>query len=279
MKRLVITSILIAGIITCFAQNVRTHTVGRGETIETIAKRYEVTVEEIYKLNATAKNVYYTGLVLKIPQKEPKVVVSHSSSPSNNYSSSQSRTNTTSTKKKSSFGSMLGTAILGAIAGAAQPQYRPSMPGTYTGNMDYLLDPRYAMMQTQQKFDQINYETQQAAKQAANYINNQLQTPMWIPDPSTVPMTYVGGTADGIGESPSTISGSNTTSKESSTINTRRMCSLCNGTGKIVKHLSPPMFGTQDYKVRCNECGEYWLKSSGHTHLPCTLCHGKKYLN
>ena len=279
MKRLVITSILIAGIIACFAQNVRTHTVGRGETIETIAKRYEVTVEEIYKLNATAKNVYYTGLVLKIPQKEMKVITDHSSYSSKSYSSSSSRSNTTSTKKSSSFGSMLGAAFLGAVAGAAQPQYKSAMPGIYTGNMNYLLDPRYAMMQTQQKFDQINYETQQAAKQAANYINNQLQTPMWIPDPSTVPMTYVGGTADGIGESPSTISGSNTTSKESSTINTRRMCSLCNGTGKIVKHLSPPMFGTQDYKVRCNECGEYWLKSSGHTHLPCTLCHGKKYLN
>ena len=40
MKRLVLTSVLIAGIIICFAQTERTHIVGRGETIETIAKRY-----------------------------------------------------------------------------------------------------------------------------------------------------------------------------------------------------------------------------------------------
>lgn len=51
-------------------------------------------------------------------------------------------------------------------------------------------------------------------------------------------------------------------------------CSRCNGTGKMVYNTYPAMFGTSDYKVRCNECGEEHLKSTGHTHVTCTECKG-----
>jgi tetratricopeptide (TPR) repeat protein len=54
-------------------------------------------------------------------------------------------------------------------------------------------------------------------------------------------------------------------------------CSMCHGTGRIGKELYPPSYGMPDNtKVRCNECGEYHLKSSGHTHVPCPVCHGRK---
>ena len=58
--------------------------------------------------------------------------------------------------------------------------------------------------------------------------------------------------------------------------NTRK-CPRCNGKGRIVYDTHPPMFGLDDYKVKCNECGEYHLASTGHSHITCPLCHGKGY--
>lgn len=54
----------------------------------------------------------------------------------------------------------------------------------------------------------------------------------------------------------------------------RRKCNFCNGAGKRVVNNSVPMYGTADYKVRCNECGQYFLKSSGHAHVFCGQCGG-----
>ena len=54
-------------------------------------------------------------------------------------------------------------------------------------------------------------------------------------------------------------------------------CSYCNGTGKVAKNTYPPQFGTQDYKVRCPECGEEHWKSDGHVHVPCPSCNGRGY--
>lgn len=43
------------------------HTVERGETIESIAARYGVTKEQILERNPVAKELFYTGMVLEIP--------------------------------------------------------------------------------------------------------------------------------------------------------------------------------------------------------------------
>ena len=67
-----------------------------------------------------------------------------------------------------------------------------------------------------------------------------------------------------------------TTTKKTDSVSTHE-CSLCHGKKRIVKDTFPPMFGTADYKVKCNECGEYFLRSTGHTHIPCPQCHGKGY--
>lgn len=73
----------------------------------------------------------------------------------------------------------------------------------------------------------------------------------------------------------------NTPCKNATTTNnrqpTKHTCSLCHGQKRIVKDTYPALYGTTDYKVRCNECGGYFLRSTGHTHITCPQCHGKGY--
>lgn len=57
----------------------------------------------------------------------------------------------------------------------------------------------------------------------------------------------------------------------------RRECSLCHGKRRIVRDSSVPVYGN-DSRVRCNECGGYFMRSTGHSHVTCTLCHGRGYL-
>lgn len=58
---------------------------------------------------------------------------------------------------------------------------------------------------------------------------------------------------------------------------TKHTCNLCHGQKRIVKDTYPALYGTKDYKVKCNECGGYFLRSTGHTHITCPQCHGKGY--
>lgn len=58
---------------------------------------------------------------------------------------------------------------------------------------------------------------------------------------------------------------------------TKRTCSLCNGQRRIVKDTYPSLYGQSDYQVKCNECGGYFMRSTGHTHITCPQCHGKGY--
>lgn len=54
------------------AQTVTEHTVGRGETLESIAKKYNTTTNEITSLNPNAAQFIYVGMKLKIPVKTGK---------------------------------------------------------------------------------------------------------------------------------------------------------------------------------------------------------------
>lgn len=57
----------------------------------------------------------------------------------------------------------------------------------------------------------------------------------------------------------------------------RETCTRCGGSKRIVYNTYPPMFGANDYKVKCNECGEYHLRSTGHNHITCPDCKGRGY--
>lgn len=54
-----------------------------------------------------------------------------------------------------------------------------------------------------------------------------------------------------------------------------RDCSLCHGKGTIIRDSSVPTYGN-DSKVYCSQCGCYYWASSGHTHITCPTCHGKR---
>lgn len=54
-------------------------------------------------------------------------------------------------------------------------------------------------------------------------------------------------------------------------------CRRCAGKKRIVYNTYPPMFGLDDHEVRCNECGEYHLRSVGHSHIDCPDCGGRGY--
>ena len=58
---------------------------------------------------------------------------------------------------------------------------------------------------------------------------------------------------------------------------TKHVCSLCNGQIRIVKDTYPSLYGQSDYQIKCNECGGYFMRSTGHTHITCPQCHGKGY--
>ncbi|GAA4955610.1 LysM peptidoglycan-binding domain-containing protein [Algibacter agarivorans] len=75
---LVLVFVLAFGFSSVSAQNFSTHQVKKGETIESIAKRYFVTPFDIYNLNPDARKVLKPNTVLIIPiskAKKPKITV------------------------------------------------------------------------------------------------------------------------------------------------------------------------------------------------------------
>jgi len=67
MKKIIIILILlISG--SAIAQNYKTHLVKQGETIESIAKKYKVTPNDLYTLNPDAKNNFNQDMIMIIPE-------------------------------------------------------------------------------------------------------------------------------------------------------------------------------------------------------------------
>ena len=73
----------------------------------------------------------------------------------------------------------------------------------------------------------------------------------------------------------SASSGGNTNQKPQRQ-RTWRVCSLCHGTGTIVRDSHVGTYGTYDPMVYCSECGRSWLQSTGHHHITCPTCRGQK---
>lgn len=67
MKKIFIISILLFIFLNMSAQTTISHIVRRGETIESIAKKYEVSVEDLQRLNPSTKKYLYAGMKLVIP--------------------------------------------------------------------------------------------------------------------------------------------------------------------------------------------------------------------
>ena len=63
----ILTILLVICCMKCFAQTSITHTIMRGETIESIAKKYNITVEDLKRANPALEKMHYVGMTLKIP--------------------------------------------------------------------------------------------------------------------------------------------------------------------------------------------------------------------
>ena len=131
-----------------------------------------------------------------------------------------------------------------------------------TANRNYLLDPNYAIYQVeQQNWNEYLQMTNGGTTMTyQEYINIKARA-------------YAESQSNNSYESSSSTT--NTTTSTNNTISVDHKCSRCNGTGRIVYDTHPTQFGLQDTKVKCNECGEYHLKSTGHTHITCPQCGGK----
>ena len=69
MKRYILSLILAMGMIVGMAQTTQTHTVQRGETIESVAQKYGITVDALKAANPNAGNLFFVGMKLNIPVK------------------------------------------------------------------------------------------------------------------------------------------------------------------------------------------------------------------
>lgn len=72
MKKILMTMFM-ACFTSVFAQTESLHTVQRGETLETIATKYGVTVDALKQANKDAQQYLYAGMKLVIPQKNASV--------------------------------------------------------------------------------------------------------------------------------------------------------------------------------------------------------------
>lgn len=70
--RLVVTLFLLNSIVLFSQESTKKHTIVKGETISSIAEKYDVKQSEIYKLNPKAKNLLKLNSVLLIPVTAPK---------------------------------------------------------------------------------------------------------------------------------------------------------------------------------------------------------------
>lgn len=72
MKFILISLLMLFGIAT-YAQNTILHVVQRGETLETIASKYGVTVDDLKQFNEGTDQFFYAGMKLTIPKKSTPV--------------------------------------------------------------------------------------------------------------------------------------------------------------------------------------------------------------
>lgn len=69
MKKLFLTFALMLASLSMSAQTNQSHTVQRGETIESVAKKYGISVSDLQQANPSTKDYFYAGMKLVIPRK------------------------------------------------------------------------------------------------------------------------------------------------------------------------------------------------------------------
>ena len=127
IKKTFLSVILCAASMLAMAQaKTVTHVVQRGETIESIADFYKVSVEDINKANPNADGIVYVGMKLNIPQSDESAIVSNTSQPIATKDKTQSTIDNRAYAKKSEYVANENSWRIKAVAGVTV--------GTWTGN-------------------------------------------------------------------------------------------------------------------------------------------------
>ena len=182
MKRCVSCIVLVFGICLCQAQEIeiRVHEVQRGESLEYIASHYGVSQSELETYNPFLDRYFYVGQKLNVPIKvKPPVEQTYSSS---DYSDGRyaSRKKKRVRRGGGWWGNLLqglGTAFAYGASYYARPMVSPSYPSFSggSGRMDFLLDPNFAIMQTQQQMAQEQALNQQLMNISLQQVKEQEQ--------------------------------------------------------------------------------------------------------
>ncbi len=145
------------------------------------------------------------------------------------------------------------------------------------GNLDYLLDPNYALIQTKIHFAQIEAEKEKAMRvgyeQAKMYRPNltweeyKWEVKMAEAEAYRASMSGTGS----IGNNDAT----NTKSSFNSSGVSSHECAYCRGTGKRVEESNIATFGVHNNVMKhCSECGRDYHPSTSHRHVQCRYCGG-----
>ena len=136
-------------------------------------------------------------------------------------------------------------------------------------NMDYLLDPRYAMMQVQQEELAEYQQYKQLTGQDITLEQYRMLKAMSASQNSS---------SDSNSQYYETSSYSDTSISYGSSV-TRKECPACKGNRTIVRNDgSISSYGSGGYMKKCPTCGaEYW-STTFHRHENCNVCHGKGYV-
>lgn len=138
-------------------------------------------------------------------------------------------------------------------------------------SMDYLLDPRYTIMEMERQ-DMAEY-MQFKQNTGMDISFEQFRMLKYTPADSNSDANNSAIDSNSYSSGNSSSSGSYSPKQSSN-----RQCPQCHGTGRMEYNTNPTQYGglnSNNYKVRCNECGKEFLKSWGHTHITCKICHGR----
>lgn len=171
---------------------------------------------------------------------------------------------------------VVGTAAVTATAAMSSNNSNMYMPPSKANgfqrntSMDYLLDPRYTIMEMERQ-DMAEY-MQFKQNTGMDISFEQFRMLKYTPADSN------SDTNNSNYDSNSYSSGNSSRSDSySSKQSSNRQCPQCHGTGRMEYNTNPTQYGgmNNNYKVRCNECGKEVLKSWGHTHITCKICNGR----